>query len=243
MGGQTVETLNYCVLADFYDALVKDEEATNQWVAYTKQRVKGKKILELACGSGEITLALADEGYQLDALDLSGEMINRARLKDTANKICYMQGDMLDLSAYGTYDAILCYCDSINYLHPDQLDILFSEVSRHLNENGIFLFDMHTPGRLIEFEEPFIEEGWIDTTAYQWAIESDSQRVIHHFRFYFADGHVITETHVQHVFDLDVITRKLATFGFGVSVTSDFEEPADHEAEKYFICARKGDIL
>jgi len=243
MGGQTVETVNYSVLADFYDKLVKDEEATKQWVAYTKQRVKGKNILELACGSGEITLALADEGYQLDALDLSAEMISRACIKDKTGKVRFRQGDMLDLSAYGTYDAILCYCDSINYLQPDQLDILFGEVTRHLAENGVFLFDMHTPERLIEFEEPFIEEGWIDTTAYQWAIESDNQRIIHHFRFYFADGPVISETHVQHVFDQDDVIRKLAGFSFGVRVTSDFEEPADHAAEKYFICAVKGESI
>lgn len=243
MGGQTVETLNYSVLADFYDTLVKDEEATRQWVDYTKQRVKAKHILELACGSGEITLALAQEGYRLDALDLSSEMITRACLKDRAGEVNFSQGDMLDLHTYGTYDAILCYCDSINYLDPGQLDILFDEADRHLNENGMFLFDMHTPGRLNEFEEPFIEEGWIDTTAYQWAIESDDQRVIHHFRFYFADGHVVTETHVQHVFDLDDVVKKLAGRGFNVSVTSDFEAPADAEAEKYFICARKGDAL
>jgi len=240
MGGQTVETLNYTVLADFYDRLVKDEEATRQWVAYTKQRVKGKHILELACGSGEITLALADEGYRLDALDLSEEMINRARLKDKTGKVHFSQGDMLDLSTYGTYDAILCYCDSINYLQPDQLDRLFDEVEGHLADNGVFLFDMHTPERLIEFEEPFIEEGWIDTTAYQWAIESDNQRIIHHFRFYFTDGPVVSETHVQHVFDLDDVTGKLENRGLRVSVTSDFEEPAGKENEKYFVCAMKG---
>jgi SAM-dependent methyltransferase len=241
MGGQTVETLNYSVLAEYYDRLVKDDEATLQWVQYTKQRVKGKNILELACGSGEITLALAEEGYMLDALDLSGEMILRARSKDKAEKVRFMQGDMLDLSAYGVYDAILCYCDSINYLKPEQLDILFDEVRRHLTQDGVFLFDMHTPERLREFEEPFIEEGWIDSTAYQWAIESDDKRIIHHFRFYFSDGHVVTETHVQHVFDLGDVAGRLAKIGFSVHTTSDFEEPADSEGEKYFICALKGD--
>jgi ubiquinone/menaquinone biosynthesis C-methylase UbiE len=241
MGGQTVETLNYSVLADFYDTLVKDVEATDQWVAYTKHRVHGNNILELACGSGEITLALANEGYRLDALDLSEAMIERAMRKDITGKVRFMQGDMLDLSGYGTYDAILCYCDSINYLLPTDLDVLFNEVNRHLEKNGVFLFDMHTPDRLVEFTEPFIEEGWIDTTAYQWAIESDDRRIIHHFRFYFADGTAITETHVQYVFDLQDVTKQLEKNGFSVTATSDFEEPTGNEGEKYFICAMKGE--
>ena len=240
MGGQTAETLNYSVLADYYDRLVKDEEATRQWVAYTKHRVKGKNILELACGSGEITLALADEGYDIDALDLSDEMILRARAKDKTEKVRFRQGDMLDLSGYGIYDAILCYCDSINYLQPAQLDVLFSEADRHLHKDGVFLFDMHAPARLIEFEEPYIEEGWIDATAYQWAIESDDQRIIHHFTFYFNDGHVESETHVQHVFDLNNVKNRLEKLGFRIQATTDFEEPASFEGEKYFICAVKG---
>ncbi len=243
MGGQTAETLNYSVLADFYDILVKDEEATKQWVAYTKKRVKGNHLLELACGSGEITLALADAGYTVSALDLSQEMILRAQAKDILNKVKFKQGNMLELKGYGSYDAIVCYCDSINYLAFDQLESLFGEVKKHLKDNGVFLFDMHTEERLREFQEPYIEEGWIDSTAYQWAIESDDNRIIHHFRFYFKDGRVISETHVQTVFYLNEVIAKLNKLGFRVETTTDFEEKADEIGEKYFISAIKGDRL
>lgn len=241
MGGQTAETLNYSVLADFYDRLVKDDEATRQWVAYTFSRVKGRSLLELACGSGEITLALANEGYQMSALDLSPEMIQRAKAKDTENKITFNVGNMLDLKNYGSYDAILCFCDSINYLNKADLDGLFQNIYLHLKQNGILLFDMHTPERLVEFEEPYIEEGWIDKTAYQWAIQSDQQRIIHHFRFYFADGHVASETHIQTVFELEEVRDMLEKIGFRVEITTDFEAGEKEAGEKYFICAQKGD--
>ena len=48
----------YQILARFYDALVQDEEATNAWVSFIQRHIQGKRVLELACGSGEITIAL-----------------------------------------------------------------------------------------------------------------------------------------------------------------------------------------
>jgi SAM-dependent methyltransferase len=241
MGGQTVETLNYAGLADYYDQLVKDDEATLAWVDYTRKRVKGKHVLELACGSGEITLALADQGFAMSALDLSPEMVERASAKDTEKKVDFSVGNMLDLDRYADFDAILCYCDSINYLERKDLERFFKQVHGHLNDGGVFLFDMHTPERLAEFLEPYIEEDWIGDTAYQWAIESDDPKIIHHFRFYGKDGNIVSETHVQTVFDLKEVVDLLKKQGFSVELTTDFEGPSDQAAEKYFVCARKGE--
>ena len=58
----------YQTIAAYYDALVKDEEATAQWVSYVKRHLPNSErtqLLEVACGSGEIALALAQCGYQL----------------------------------------------------------------------------------------------------------------------------------------------------------------------------------
>ena len=242
MGGQTVETLNYSVLADFYDRLVKDDNATREWVNYTKKRVHGTSVLELACGSGEITLALTQAGYHLTALDLSQEMIDRAKMKEAKNEVDFKQGNMLELDAYAMYDGIVCYCDSINYLNSTDLITFFREVYAHLNEKGSFLFDMHTEERLLEFIEPYIEEDWIDETAYQWAIESDERRIIHHFRFYFKNGSVVSETHIQNVFELTEVLHQLEEAGFSVEVTTDFEADRNITGEKYFIWAKKGEI-
>lgn len=240
MGGQNRETLNYSILAGYYDRLVKDDEASAHWCAYTKKRIQGDKILELACGSGEITLRLAELGFRMTALDLSEEMIRKAQEKDVDDRIAYHVGDMRDLSGYEMYDGILCFCDSINYLSSmSELKKMFHEVHGHLTTGATFLFDMHTEARLTEFEDPFIEEGWIDDTGYQWAIESDNPRVIHHFRFYQNDGSVLSETHVQTVFPLDEVVEALTDIGFKVEVTSDFEEEKDAGAEKYFIHAIK----
>ena len=69
----------YELLAHVYDALVKDDEATACWVELIKAHIRGTELLELACGSGEITIALAQEGYHVDASDLSAAMMAASR--------------------------------------------------------------------------------------------------------------------------------------------------------------------
>ena len=98
---------------------------------------------------------------------------------------------------------------------------------------------MHTEGRLVEFQDPFIEEGWIDTTAYQWVIESEGNLIIHHFHFYFEDKQEALETHIQHVFTLIDVMDILHEAGFVTEISSDFNEGIDPNAEKYFITATK----
>ena len=57
----------------------QDDEATACWVELVKAHIRGTELLELACGSGEITIALAQEGYHVDASDLSAAMIEEAK--------------------------------------------------------------------------------------------------------------------------------------------------------------------
>ena len=57
----------YELLAHVYDALVKDDEATACWVELVKAHIRGTELLELACGSGEITIALAHKLKQIYA--------------------------------------------------------------------------------------------------------------------------------------------------------------------------------
>lgn len=65
--------MNYGILARYYDALVKDDEATRQWVNWIGRR--GRTPLDCACGSGEITRRLAGMYEQTAGMDLSPDMI------------------------------------------------------------------------------------------------------------------------------------------------------------------------
>ena len=230
----------YEALASFYDALVKDSAATQQWVDFVHVHSKGKKMLEVACGSGEITLALATDGYDVSALDLSSDMLTCAQEKDGSDRIIWKQGDMRDLSSWSLFDGILCFCDSLNYLlSKADVQAFFSQAYEHLNDFGVLLFDMHSQDRLSEFQEEYCEAGTVHGTPYEWTIQAEEDRIYHNFAFYDKDAHITLEQHIQRVYEPQWIKDQLEKLGFRVSIYTDFNLEGIHSGEKYFYVALK----
>lgn len=227
----------YEALASYYDALVKDDEATHKWVEFVKKHCPGKKVLELASGSGEITHALKEEGYEIYASDISTSMLKA--LSDKYPDIPTQCLDMRDFDFHEEYEGILCFCDSLNYLtEKDEVDSLFASVRKSLKQGGMWLFDMHTPDRLEEFEEEFLEEGYIGDMPYIWSISSEDNFIYQHFIFYLPD-HMEQEQHIQCVFDPKDIEDMLEANGFSFEVYTDFDMKGKKPGEKYFYVARK----
>lgn len=231
----------YKTLADSYDQLVKDEDATRQWADFTCRYLKHGKLLELACGSGEITLALAERGFEITAGDLSEEMLKAAKQKASAALIQFLPLDMRCFDLAEQFDGVICYCDSVNYLQDEtELAAFFACVKKHLKPGGWFLFDMHSTDRLKEFEEEYIEEGELDNQVqYQWTIQSDEDWIHHHFTFWQKDGSVKQEMHRQRVFDAARIEQMLKEEGFDLEFWTDFERKGITAGEKIFVAAKK----
>lgn len=230
----------YDKLAAYYDALVKDEEATAAWVDFVKQHAVGHSFLEVACGSGEITLALAKAGYHMTAGDISEEMLKQAQAKPNSEAVAWHYLDMRDLQAFGTYDSILCFCDSVNYL-IDFADwhAFFHQAYEHLNDHGVLLFDMHSIDRLAEFSEEYCEAGYINDTAYEWTISTEGDLIYHNFVFYNEEAQPALEQHVQRVMEPDFVMKCLNDIGFHVDVMTDFTKTGIQNGEKYFYICRK----
>lgn len=231
----------YDTLAQYYDALVKDEDASRMWVDWIESQCRPCNILELACGSGEITEMLAQDGFTVSALDLSEEMIEQAKAKDSDHKIRFYHQDMKDLSGFGSFDAILCLCDSFNYLlEKEDVANFFKEVSLHLEKKGYFFFDTHSMDRLLEFEEEYNETGSFENCDYQWSIMSEDDLIYQDFAFYFEQGKIIQEHHIQRVYDPEWLKEELGKYFDILSISTDFDMEGIQEGEKYFyICQKK----
>lgn len=230
----------YEALAHYYDALVKDDEATQAWVALIEKKIAKGRLMEVACGSGEITIALAQRGYQVHASDLSSAMIEEAQRKAGSEKVTWSVMDMCKFQEEHHFDGILCLCDSFNYVLEDVLvQQLFHDVYEHLNDGGIFLMDMHSQDRLREFEEEFNEAGVIDGQSYQWTIYSEDDAIYQSFAFYDEEGNATLEQHIQRVYDPLWIKDTLEACGFQVELVTDFTQEGICEGEKYFYIAKK----
>ena len=104
-------------------------------------------VLDLACGTGSMTLELASRGYDMIGVDGSAEMLSEAYSRATERQgILFLHQDIRSFELYGTVGAITCCLDSLNYLlSEDDLNACFACVHNYLDPNGLFLFDMNTP--------------------------------------------------------------------------------------------------
>lgn len=225
-------------LADLLDELIGDPEATQAYADYVLKHARSGNLLELACGTGALANRLSPY-FRVEGLDLDPAMIRHFQ---RCNPDCVTHiRSMTDLSGLGSYDVILCFGDSLNYLvDADDVQQLFQTVWDHLNPRGWFLLDAHSEARLKEFESEYIEEGYLGLIPYQWTIQTLSEDHLDHQLVFYEPNGAPQRVHiVQRVYALEDLKRWLKRFPWSITVSSDFEEGIDPQAEKVFLACRK----
>ena len=143
------EGIMYESFARVYDTFM-DNVPYDQWAEDYRRIMKEHGIqdgivLDLGCGTGSLTLRLAEKGYDMIGVDYSMDMLEIAREKSEGKDILYLEQDMREFELYGTVGAVLCVCDSINYiLEPEEVEEVFSLVDNYLDPQGLFIFDFNT---------------------------------------------------------------------------------------------------
>lgn len=147
---------SYKAFAGIYDTLMKQDINYSDIVDYIENIfiLHGKNpdmVVDLACGTGNITIPLAKRGYDMIGIDKSFEMLSLARKKSNAD-ILYLNQDITKLDLYGTADAFICMIDGINYCtNKNALLNMFKKIKRcFLNKDGILIFDISSKYKLSE---------------------------------------------------------------------------------------------
>lgn len=141
----------YRDLALVYDQMMSEVDY-QQWVDYLEEiwhhhRTTVERVLDLACGTGTVSLLLTERGYQVVGVDQSAEMLAMAEQKaqDAGQDIYWCQGDMRELDLDETFDCVVCLHDSLNYmLIADDLRKVFAGIAQHLRPGGLLIFDVNT---------------------------------------------------------------------------------------------------
>lgn len=140
--------MGYAVFAEFYDALTANIDYTEIAAYYDRlnRAFGGKKgiLLDLACGTGSLSVLLSKMGYDVIGTDSSSEMLSVALSKEHRS-IQYLCQSMTELDLYGTVGAVVCSLDSINHL-ANRGEVLraFERVSLFCEPGALFLFDVNT---------------------------------------------------------------------------------------------------
>lgn len=101
------------------------------------------KVLEIGCGTGKNTEWLIDKAVQITAVDLSDQMLARAKDKFTSNKVQFKQADITRKWNFkdGLYDLVTF---SLILEHIENLDYVFNETSKALNSGGyVYIGELH----------------------------------------------------------------------------------------------------
>jgi SAM-dependent methyltransferase len=131
---------------DLYDALLP-VRAHLPFYRDLARRQAGA-VLELACGTGQLTVPIALDGPPTVGLDLSLAMLSVAkrRATDAGASAAFVQGDMRDFALGRTFNLIFVARNSLlHLLSTADLLALFAAVGRHLAPGGIFAFDIFNP--------------------------------------------------------------------------------------------------
>ncbi|MBO5937135.1 MAG: class I SAM-dependent methyltransferase, partial [Clostridia bacterium] len=105
-------------------------------------------LLDLACGTGTVSLMLSEMGYDVIGVDASEEMLSVAQEKkmESGADVIFLCQRMEELDLFGTINACVSTLDSINHVTDEKtVREIFRRVSLFMEDKGIFVFDVNTP--------------------------------------------------------------------------------------------------
>ncbi|MBO4775786.1 MAG: class I SAM-dependent methyltransferase [Lachnospiraceae bacterium] len=274
----------YTEFSKWYDELMEDVPY-DEWFEFVKEKlsengIKDGLVCELGAGTGNFTMRLAEAGYDMIGIDNSDEMLAEARTKKeeylkeesentsgSVNKvsdIMYICQDMREFELYGTVNAIVSICDSINYILEDEEMIhTFKLVNNYLDPKGLFVFDFNTVHKYKDVIGDSTIADSNEDVSFIWSNYFDEETKINEYEVTFfvkaetdkdiaGDGNVkkddesdlykrFVEYHYQRGYILEEIKNFLKEAGlvFIEAFDADGFGIANEDSERIFVIARE----
>ena len=243
----------YESLASAYDGLTTDVDYRAVLSFFqTILRNNGKKperVLDLACGTGSMSVLLAEAGYRVLAADISEEMLTVAAQKAANLEVTppfFICQPMQRLRLPYRVDAVCCFLDSLNYVtEPEDCRRAFHRVYEALEEGGVFFFDINTPFKLRSLDgQVFLDEN--EDSYCVWRVEFDeTERICYYgidlFRRKKELWERTFEQHCEYAYEPVELIQWLKEAGFSrVELYGDRREEApEPEEQRIYFAAFK----
>ncbi len=245
----------YEALAASYDRLTNDVDYGATVAFYreilTAEGLRPRTAVDLACGTGTVSILLAQQGLQVIGVDMSEEMLTVAQQKagDMDNPPRFVCQHLQKLVLPRGVDLAVCALDSLDYITaPNDCAEAIRRVYRALNPGGIFIFDVNTPEKLRAMDgQVFLDED--DDVYCVWRGEFDEKTNIcsYGMDLFQRQGRLWRrsfEEHREYAYSAEQLTGYLKAAGFtNIRVYGDrrMAPPRSGEQRIYFK-ARKGRI-
>jgi SAM-dependent methyltransferase len=237
--------LSYSKWARFYDEIIGDrsEEIDRLHAYLSRYQPTARSVLELGCGTGAMLAGLAYR-YTITGVDRSAEMLEIAERKLPGRRL--IRADITEFSIGERFDVVLCVFDTLNHLPSfDAWQAMFERVHEHLADDGLFIFDVNTVGRLkrlgisAPYAEDFGEHTFIMTvrddhdSLSDWEVRVFERQPDGSFRL-----------HREHIPELGVPLQRIRAalapnFDVLEETGLDGEPGSDHSERVYYVCRHR----
>lgn len=239
--------------ARVYDELM-DDVPYEEWANFLeailkKEKISGGLMLELGCGTGKMMTLMAKKGYDMIGVDNSLDMLQIARERTQDREgFLYLWQDMRSFELYGTVEAIISICDSVNYVtREEELVEVFRLVNNYLEPGGLFIFDFNTEYKYKEvIGEQVIAEDREDV-SFIWYNEYDEEEHLNYIdlRVFVQEEEDLfrkfQEEHIQKGYTLSQMQRLLKAGGLEYVAAFDGyrKQPVHEKSERIVLVARE----
>ena len=208
-----------------------------------RQPAERKTHLDVACGTALAMRHFERRGFVSTGVDLSLPMLRMARPR--ARRL--VAGDARAMPLRSRFARITCLYDALNHmLDAAELEAIFREVARVMDDDALFIFDMNHPEvypAVWGMKEPFVDDGedFELEIATTWHPRKRVGRALVRGWRKFASGErvEIRERHEQRAYDEEEIVAALAAAGLEPAETRTFDPYGEGRAVKLFFVVNR----
>jgi ubiquinone/menaquinone biosynthesis C-methylase UbiE len=204
---------------EFWSAVVPEEHTENevQLVIDELGLKPGDSVLDIPCGNGRHAVGLAEQGFDVTAVDLSGEFIESAKQRATAAgaKVNLVCSDMAEFVMQKPAKGAYCLGNSFGYLEYDRLQAFLRNVAQSIQPGARFLIDATTSAECLL--PSFQERDWYEAGDLKMLLENSYDPNIGametQYTFVKSGKEIETRTSLHRVYTAAEIRRMLQAAG------------------------------
>ena len=232
----------------YYDLFYKDKdykaEATSVHQKLIENKVTGKRLLELGCGTGKHAKIFSQFGYKILGIEKSLAMINSAQ--EVENFEC-IQGDIRNIKLREEFDSVISLFHVMSYQTSNESVVsVLNTAYNSLKKNGLFLFDIWYAPAVIH-QKPTIRIRKIKTETNSITRIAEPEFLVNNnqvnVKYIFYDLNLSSnklkiseETHPMRYFTIPELKYFARNTGFKVLEICDLISGAQPSLETWGIC-------
>lgn len=245
----------YDLISDLYDKVNGDVDYS-AWADFIEKKLREFMKerpalgLDLGCGTGKMTLELADRGYDMTGVDYSADMLSRAaeneKQRGLDGKVLWLCQDITEFELYGTVDFCVSCLDTMNHLTSVRdFKAALDLVHNYLSPDGIFIFDINCRAKFenVYADNAYVFEAGDDMLVWQNNYKKSSSLCDFYVTLFKKTGDTYErydELQTERMYSLRSVKNMLLGAGFELlGIYSDFENtPASDSSDRAYIAAR-----